>query len=114
MKGAREECLTLVQPEGGPSQGRATHMPRQCRRKGTRREFIEGVGVQWELRGAVAHRDLGRTPSHPFAIAPPRGRRGEGPMDSPFRIEYLNAGTATTSSRSKSSLKGRSPGGNVG
>ena len=32
-----------------------------------------------------------RTPSHLSAIPPPRGRPGEGPMDSPFRIEYLDA-----------------------
>ncbi len=34
---------------------------------------------------------FGRTPSHLFAIPPPRGRPGEGPMDSPFRVEYLDA-----------------------
>ena len=34
---------------------------------------------------------FGRTPSHLSAIPPPRGRPGEGPMDSPFRIEYLDA-----------------------
>jgi len=28
---------------------------------------------------------------HLPAIPPPRGRPGEGPMDSPFRIEYLDA-----------------------
>ena len=49
------------------------------------------VGAQWELRGAVARRDLGRTPSHFSAFPPPRGRPGEGPMDSPFRVEYLDA-----------------------
>ena len=43
------------------------------------------------IAGAVARRDLGRTPSHLSAIPPPRGRPGEGPMDSPFRIEYLDA-----------------------
>jgi transposase InsO family protein len=32
-----------------------------------------------------------RTPSHLSAIPPPRGRPGEGPMDSPFRIKYLDA-----------------------
>jgi hypothetical protein len=30
-------------------------------------------------------------PSHISAIPPPRGRPGEGPMDSPFRVEYLDA-----------------------
>jgi hypothetical protein len=34
---------------------------------------------------------FGRTPSHFSAIPPPRDRPGEGPMDSPFRVEYLNA-----------------------
>ena len=34
---------------------------------------------------------FGRTPSHLSAIPPPRGRPGEGTMDSPFRIDYLNA-----------------------
>ena len=34
---------------------------------------------------------FGRTPAHLSAIRPPRGRPGEGPMDSPFRIEYLDA-----------------------
>ena len=34
---------------------------------------------------------FGRTPSHLFAIPPPRGRPGESPMDSPFQIEYLDA-----------------------
>ena len=34
---------------------------------------------------------FGRTPSHLSAIPPPRGRPGEGPMDSPFRVEYLDA-----------------------
>ena len=48
--------------------------------------------MQWELRGAAARRDLGRTPSHLSAITPPCGRLGEGPMDSPFRIEYLDVG----------------------
>ncbi len=32
-----------------------------------------------------------RTPAHLDAIPPPRGRPGEGSMDSPFRIEYLDA-----------------------
>jgi hypothetical protein len=36
------------------------------------------VGVQWELRGLSA-------------LRPPRGRPGENLMDSPFRIEYLDA-----------------------
>jgi len=34
---------------------------------------------------------FGRTPAHLSAIPPPRGRPGEHPMDSPFRIEYLDA-----------------------
>jgi transposase InsO family protein len=34
---------------------------------------------------------FGRAPSHLSAIPPPRGRPGEGPIDSPFRIEYLDA-----------------------
>jgi transposase InsO family protein len=34
---------------------------------------------------------FGRTPAHHSAIPPPRGRPGESPMDSPFRIEYLDA-----------------------
>ena len=34
---------------------------------------------------------FGRTPAHLSAIPPPRGRSGEGPMDSPFRVEYLDA-----------------------
>jgi len=34
---------------------------------------------------------FGRTPSHLSAIPPPRGRLSEGLMDSPFRIEYLDA-----------------------
>ena len=52
---------------------------------------MKAVGVQWELRGAVARRDLGRTPSYLSAIPPLRGRPGQGPMDLPFRIEYLDA-----------------------
>jgi Integrase core domain len=34
---------------------------------------------------------FGRTPSHLSAIPPPRGRPGEGPMDFPFCIDYLDA-----------------------
>ena len=34
---------------------------------------------------------FGRTPSHLSTIPPPRGRSGESPMDSPFRVEYLDA-----------------------
>jgi hypothetical protein len=34
---------------------------------------------------------FGRTPSHLSAIPPPRSRPGEGPMDLPFRVEYLDA-----------------------
>jgi hypothetical protein len=32
-----------------------------------------------------------RAPSHLSAIPPPREKPGEGPMDSPFRVEYLDA-----------------------
>jgi hypothetical protein len=63
------------------------------------------VGAQWELQiynyahfrphealgGATpAEIYFGRTPSHLSAIPPPRDRPGEGPMDSPFRVEYLD------------------------
>jgi len=34
---------------------------------------------------------FGRTPSHLSAIPPPRGRPGEGPTESPFRVDYLDA-----------------------
>jgi transposase InsO family protein/DNA-binding XRE family transcriptional regulator len=34
---------------------------------------------------------FGRTPAHLSAIPPPRGRPGEGSMDLPFRIDYLDA-----------------------
>jgi len=34
---------------------------------------------------------LGRTPSQLSAIPPPRDKLGEGAMDSPFRVDYLNA-----------------------
>jgi hypothetical protein len=34
---------------------------------------------------------FGRAPSHLSAIPPPRERPGEGQMDSPFRVEYLDA-----------------------
>jgi hypothetical protein len=34
---------------------------------------------------------FGRTPAHLAAIPPPRGRPGEGPMDPPFLIDYLDA-----------------------
>jgi putative transposase len=44
------------------------------------------------LEGATpAEIYFGREPAHLSAIPPPRGRPGEGPMDSPFRIEYLDA-----------------------
>ena len=44
------------------------------------------------LGGATpAEMYFGRTPAHLSAIPPPRGRPGEGPMDSPFRIDYLDA-----------------------
>ena len=33
---------------------------------------------------------FGRSPSHLSAIPPPRGRLGEGSMDSPFRVDYLD------------------------
>src|SRR5664279_396011 len=64
------------------------------------------VGAQWELQiynyvhfrphealgGATpAEIYFGRTPSHLSAIPPRRGRPGEGPLDLPFRIEYLDA-----------------------
>jgi hypothetical protein len=32
-----------------------------------------------------------RTPAHLSAIPPPRSRPGEGPMDPPFQVEYLDA-----------------------
>jgi hypothetical protein len=34
---------------------------------------------------------FGRTPPHLSAIPPPRGRPGQGSMDSPFRVDYLDA-----------------------
>jgi hypothetical protein len=34
---------------------------------------------------------FGRTPSHLSAFPPPRGRPDEGPLDLPFRIDYLDA-----------------------
>jgi hypothetical protein len=34
---------------------------------------------------------FGRMPAHLSAILAPRGRPGEGPMDSPFRVDYLDA-----------------------
>jgi hypothetical protein len=44
------------------------------------------------LGGATpAEMYFGRTPAHLSAIPPPRGRPGEGPMDSPFRVGYLDA-----------------------
>jgi hypothetical protein len=48
---------------------------------------------------------FGRTPSHLFAIPPPRGRPGESPRDSPFRIEYLDAERLLPGAGSKNSLK---------
>ena len=33
---------------------------------------------------------FGRTSAHLSAIPPPRGRPGEGPIDSPFCVEYLD------------------------
>ena len=35
---------------------------------------------------------FGWTSAHLSAIPPPRGRPGEGPVDSPFHVEYLDAG----------------------
>jgi hypothetical protein len=50
------------------------------------------LGGHQSLGGATpAEIYLGRTPAHLSAIPPPRGRRAEGPMDSPFRIEYADA-----------------------
>jgi transposase InsO family protein len=44
------------------------------------------------LGGATpAEAYFGRTPAHLLAIPPPRGRPGEGPMKSPFRVAYLDA-----------------------
>jgi hypothetical protein len=34
---------------------------------------------------------FGRTPSHVSAIPPPRGRPAEGPIDSPFLVDCLDA-----------------------
>jgi hypothetical protein len=34
---------------------------------------------------------FGRMPAHLSAIPPPRGRPGERPAESPFRIEYLDS-----------------------
>jgi putative transposase len=34
---------------------------------------------------------FGRAPAHLSAIPPPRGRPGEGPMDLPLRVDYLDA-----------------------
>jgi transposase InsO family protein len=34
---------------------------------------------------------FGRAPAHLSAVPPPRGRPGEGPVDSPLRIEYLDS-----------------------
>jgi hypothetical protein len=45
------------------------------------------AGGLWRVKTTVY---FGRTPSHLFAIPPPRGRPGEGPMDSPSRVEYLD------------------------
>jgi hypothetical protein len=44
------------------------------------------------LDGATpAETYFGRAPSHLSAIPPPRGRPGRGPVDLPFRVEYLDA-----------------------
>jgi Integrase core domain len=50
---------------------------------------------------------FGRTPAHLAAIPPPRDRPGEGPMDLPFRVDYLDAERLFPGAGSKSSLKGR-------
>jgi transposase InsO family protein/DNA-binding transcriptional regulator YiaG len=43
------------------------------------------------LGGATpAEMYFGRTPAHLSAVPPPRGRPGEGPIDSPFRVDYLD------------------------
>jgi hypothetical protein len=42
-------------------------------------------------RATPAEIYFGRTPAHLSAIPPARGRPGEGLMDSPFRVEYLDA-----------------------
>jgi len=34
---------------------------------------------------------FGRTPAHLSAIPPPRDRPGEGPVDLPLRVDYLDA-----------------------
>jgi hypothetical protein len=38
----------------------------------------------------VARKDLDWMPAHLSAILPPRVKPREGPMDSPFRVEYLD------------------------
>jgi hypothetical protein len=44
------------------------------------------------LGGATpAEMYFGRTPAHLAAIPPPRGRPGDRPTDSPFRVDYLDA-----------------------
>jgi hypothetical protein len=44
------------------------------------------------LGGATpAEMYFSRTPAHLSAIPPPRGRPGQNLLDSPFRIEYLDA-----------------------
>jgi hypothetical protein len=42
-------------------------------------------------RATPAEIYFGRTPAHLSAMPPPRGKPGEGPINSPFRIEYLDA-----------------------
>jgi hypothetical protein len=32
-----------------------------------------------------------RTPAHLSAVPPPRGQPGDGPAESPFRVEYLDS-----------------------
>jgi putative transposase len=51
---------------------------------------------------------FGRTPSHLSAIPPPRGRPGEGPKDSPFRIEYRDAERLLPLLVRKAAWRGRS------
>jgi hypothetical protein len=43
------------------------------------------------LKGATpAEAFVGAEPKHLSAVEPPRGRPGEGPAETPFRIEYLD------------------------
>jgi hypothetical protein len=49
------------------------------------------MGIAGRCGATPAEVYFGRTPAHLSAIPPPRGRPGENPMDSPFRVEYLDA-----------------------